>query len=88
MEFLSEATFNVVNNPDTRSIYENLGQFLYKEAMRLRIINGQRDLHFLPEHLASLWGRIATYQVTSVIQVEGFAVPNLDFAPAPPAEII
>jgi hypothetical protein len=40
MEFLSDATFNVVNNPDTRSIYENLGQFIYKEALRLRILNG------------------------------------------------
>ena len=47
--------------------------------MRLRILNGERDLHFVPEHLNSLWGRLATYQVTPVIQVEGYAVPNLDF---------
>ena len=61
MEFLSEETFNIVNNPDTRAIYENVGQFIYKEAMRLRIINGERDHHFVPEHLDALWGRIATY---------------------------
>ena len=87
MEFLSEKTFNVVNNPDTRAIFENLGQFIYKEATRLRIINGKRDLHFLPDRLESLWGRIATYNISPLIQIEGYAVPNLDFAPVQP-EII
>jgi hypothetical protein len=31
MEFLSDKTFNIVNNPETRAIYENLGLFIYNK---------------------------------------------------------
>ncbi len=39
MEFLTEDTFNIVNNPDTRQIFVNFGEFIYNESIKNRILN-------------------------------------------------
>lgn len=36
MNFVSDAEFNIVNNPDTRATYEHLGKFIYQEAIKNR----------------------------------------------------
>ena len=82
MDFESEHTFNVVKNQQTIDIFEHLGEFIYKEALRNRIHNqplyeaeAKYREEISLENENDLWGSISTLKFGSDIVIHAYAVP-------------
>ncbi len=85
MEFASEKTFDIVRNQQTIDIFEHLGEFIYKEALRNRAHNQavfeavtRFSEEISLENLDDLWGPTSTYNFGPEIVVDAYAIPSLN----------
>lgn len=88
LEFVSEKTWNTIQNQDTQDIIEHIGEFIYEQASHLRKLNlkksESKDLYtdsityfqnVAIEDINKLWGISEPYLIGGGIVIEAYAIP-------------